>query len=58
VRTKTIDALYVLALIVVVVVVDVTFLRHDFVLRLITNVGVVLVFVLCYLAFLQRRWLR
>jgi hypothetical protein len=35
---------YVLALVAVVVSVDILFLRHHFTARLITNVGIVLVF--------------
>jgi hypothetical protein len=46
--------LYVLALIVVVVGVDVLFLRHQFWPRLISNIGIVLVFVGFYLRFLKR----
>ena len=47
--------LYVLALVAVVVGVDVLFLRHHFWARLITNIGIVLVFVACYFALLKRR---
>jgi hypothetical protein len=46
--------LYVLALIVVVVGVDVLFFRHLFWARLIVNVGIVLVFGAVYLRFLKR----
>jgi protein-S-isoprenylcysteine O-methyltransferase Ste14 len=46
--------LYVLALIVVVVGVDVLFFRHEFWPRLIVNVGIVLVFAAFYLRFLKR----
>jgi len=49
------DALFVLALVVVVVGVDVLFLRHHLVERLIANIGVVLIFAAFYLAFLRRR---
>jgi hypothetical protein len=45
--------LYVLALVAVVVCVDVLFLRHQFWWRLITNVGIVLVFVTFYFRFLK-----
>ncbi len=45
--------LYVLAMITIVVCVDVLFLRHQFWLRLITNVGIVLVFVAVYFLFLK-----
>ena len=45
--------LYVLALVAVVVSVDVLFLRHQFLPRLMVNVGTVLVFALVYLTFLK-----
>jgi type IV secretory pathway VirB2 component (pilin) len=47
-------ALYVLALVVVVVGLDVLFFRHQFWERLGVNVGIVLVFGACYLRFLRR----
>ena len=47
-------ALYVLAMVGVVVGVDVLFFRHQFWARLIVNVGVVLVFAAFYLRFLKR----
>lgn len=47
-------ALYVLALVAVVVSVDVLFLRHHFAERLIANVGIVVVFVAVYFRFLKR----
>ncbi len=46
--------LYVLALVVVVVCVDVLFFRHQLWERLIANVGIVLVFAAFYLRFLRR----
>ena len=46
--------LYVLALVAVVVGADILFFRHHFWVRLIVNVGIVLVFVVVYLRFLQR----
>jgi hypothetical protein len=46
--------LYVLALVVVVVVVDIVFFRHRFWERLMVNVGIVLVFAAFYLRFLKR----
>ena len=46
--------LYVLAMVAVVVGVDLLFLRHQFWLRLIVNIGIVLVFVTVYLRFLKR----
>lgn len=47
--------LYVLALVVVVVGVDVLFLRHHFWTRLIVNVGIVLAFAVVYLIAVRRR---
>ncbi len=47
-------ALYVLALVAVVVGVDVLFFRHRFWERLMVNVGIVLVFTAFYLRFLKR----
>jgi hypothetical protein len=47
-------ALYVLALVAVVVGVDVLFFRHHFWERLIVNIGIVLVFGALYLRFLKR----
>ena len=46
--------LYVLAMVGVVVGVDVLFFRHQFWERLISNVGIVLVFGAFYLRFLKR----
>ena len=46
--------LYVLVMIAVVVGVDVLFFRHQFWPRLISNVGIVLVFVGFYWRFLKR----
>jgi uncharacterized membrane protein len=54
VTTKTAVVLYVLALAVVVVGVDVWFLRHHFLERLLVNIGIVLVFAVFYLRFLKR----
>ena len=47
-------ALYVLALIAIVVGVDVLFFRHQFWERLMVNVGIVLVFAAFGLRFLKR----
>jgi hypothetical protein len=47
-------ALYVLALVVVVVGVDVLFFRNRFRERPLVNVGIVLVFAAFYLSFLKR----
>jgi hypothetical protein len=46
--------LYVLAMVAVVVGVDVLFLKHQFWLRLIVNVGIVVVFAAFYLRFVKR----
>jgi hypothetical protein len=46
--------LYVLALVIVVVGVDVLFFRHRFLERLVVNVGIVVVFAAFYLRFLKR----
>ncbi len=51
---KTGIALYVLAMIAVVVGADILFLRHNFWARLIVNVAIVLVFVVFYFRFLKR----
>ncbi len=47
-------ALYVLAMVLVVVGVDVLFLRHRFWPRLAANIGIVAVFGIVYLLFLRR----
>ena len=44
---------YVLAMVAVVVGVDVLFLRNHFWLRLVVNIGIVLVFVAFYFRFLK-----
>jgi hypothetical protein len=51
---QVIIALYVLALVAVVVGVDVLFFRNQFWARLAVNVGIVLVFGAFYLRFLRR----
>jgi hypothetical protein len=48
-------ALYLLAMVAVVVGVDVLFLRHHIWARLLTNIGIVAVFLTVYLLFLRRR---
>ena len=55
-RRRSAVVLYVLALVVVVVGVDILFFKHQFWERLIANVGIVVVFVVVYLTFLKRRW--
>jgi hypothetical protein len=47
-------ALYVLAMVAIVVGVDILFFRHQFWARLMVNVGIVLVFAAFYLRFLKR----
>lgn len=51
--TKTTIVLYVLALVVVVVGIDVLFFRQHFWPRLMVNVGIVLIFAAFYLRFLR-----
>jgi hypothetical protein len=51
---QAVIVLYVLALVVVVVGVDVLFFRHHFWARLVVNVGIVLVFGAFYWRFLKR----
>ncbi|HVT70072.1 MAG TPA: hypothetical protein VHF26_20150 [Trebonia sp.] len=46
--------LYVLVMVALIVGADVLFLRHHFWLRLVTNVGIVLLFGAIYLWFLRR----
>ena len=48
-------ALYVLAMVVTVVAVDVFFFRHQFLERLLVNVGIVLVYASFYFRFLKNR---
>ena len=52
---KVVVALYVLAMVAVVVGVDVLFFRHRFWERLMVNVGIVLLFAAFYLRFLKAR---
>jgi hypothetical protein len=54
VERKAAIALYVLAMVAVVVGVDILFFRHQIWERLIANVGIVLVFVAFYFRFLKR----
>jgi hypothetical protein len=46
--------LYLLAMVAIIVGVDVLWLRHHLTARLIVNVGIVLVFIAGYFAFLKR----
>jgi hypothetical protein len=54
-RRPAVVALYVLAMAVVVVGVDILFFRNHFWPRLLSNVGIVLVFGAFYLRFLKHR---
>jgi hypothetical protein len=54
VRNRVAVALYVLAMVAVVVGADVLFFRHHFWDRLMVNVGIVAVFVAFYFRFLKR----
>ena len=51
---KVVIALYVIAMIVVVVGVDVLFFRHHVLERLLVNIGIVLVFAAFGLTYLKR----
>ena len=51
---QVVVALYVLAMVVIVVGVDVLFLRHLFWPRLLANIGIVAVFLGGYFLFLKR----
>ena len=51
--TKPGVALYVIALVVVIVGTDILFFRHHFLARLMANVGIVLLFGAFYMAFLR-----
>ncbi len=53
-RRRVVLALYVLAMVAVIVGVDVLFFRHRFWERLIANIGIVLVCVAFYFRFLKR----
>ncbi len=57
-RRRAAIALYVLALVAVVVGADILFFKHQFWERLIANIAIVVVFVAVYLRFLKRRWAR
>jgi uncharacterized membrane protein len=47
--------IYVLAMVATVVIVDILFFRHRFWERLIANIGIVLVYLAFYLAFIKNR---
>ena len=48
-----INIIYALAMVATVVVVDVLFFRHHFWERLMSNIGIVLIYIAFYLAFLK-----
>jgi len=51
----TINIIYVLAMVTAIVVVDILFFSHKFWERLIVNIGIVLVYVAFYFAFIKNR---
>jgi predicted cobalt transporter CbtA len=52
---RAVNVLYVFAMVAVVIGVDLLFFRHHIWLRLVVNVGIVLVFVLSYFRFVKRQ---
>lgn len=46
--------IFVLLMVVIIVAVDVLFFRHRFLERLLSNIGIVLIFLAFYLAFLKK----
>lgn len=52
---SAINVIYLLAMVVTVVIVDILFFRHRFRERLIVNIGIVLIYVAFYFAFLKNR---
>ncbi len=52
--TKVVSIIYLLAMVAVIVGVDVLFFRHRFVERLMSNVGIVLLFGAFYLTYVKR----
>jgi hypothetical protein len=54
-RRQVLVALYVVAMVVIIVGVDVLFLKHQFWPRLLVNIGIVVVFGAGYFAFLKPR---
>jgi hypothetical protein len=53
---SVVAVVYVLSMVAVIVGVDVAFIRNQFWLRLMSNVGIVLLFAAFYLRFLGRPW--
>ena len=52
---NTMIVIYVLAMVVTVVAVDILFFRHRFRERLLANIGIILVYAAFYLVFLKNR---
>jgi hypothetical protein len=52
--SKVVSVIYLLAMVAVIVGVDVLFFRHRFVERLMSNVGIVLLFGAFYLTYVKR----
>jgi hypothetical protein len=52
--SKVVSIIYLLAMVAVIVGVDVLFFRHRFVERLMSNVGIVLLFGAFYLTYVKR----
>jgi hypothetical protein len=52
---NVVTVLYVLAMVSTIVIVDVLFFRHRFWERLVVNIGIVLVYIAFYFAFLKNR---
>jgi len=50
----TTHIIYAIAMIATVVIVDVLFFRHQFLERLIANIGIILLYIAFYLAFLKQ----
>lgn len=53
-HSKVATVVYLLTMVALIVGVDILLLSHNFTWRLITNIGIVLVFILFYLKFLRR----
>lgn len=53
-RRQVLVALYLLAMVGLIVGLDISVLQHHFLARLLVNIGIVLVFVVLYLRFLKR----
>jgi hypothetical protein len=52
---NTITVCYILAMVVTVVIVDVLFFRHRIWERLLANIGIILVYIAFYFAFVKNR---